>query len=188
MNLANQLTMLRIVLALAMFGALAMRTPACHLAAFGLFLAAIVTDWIDGYVARAMKTISAFGKVADPIADKILIIGALIALTREKLGVPLWAVFLIIARELVIGGMRILTTAQGKVPMAESWGKWKMGVQSVSVLLMVGILALRDRVPALPEWLGRAPYWLSVLCVLVAWNSAYLYYRQSRRVLQKSWE
>ncbi len=188
MNLANQLTMLRIALALAMFGALAARSPASHLAAFALFLAAIVTDWVDGYVARTMRTISAFGKVADPIADKILIIGALIALTRERLGVPLWAVFLIIARELVIGGMRILTTAQGKVPMAESWGKWKMGIQSTSVLAMVALLPLRDRLGTLPPWLARLPYWLTIACVLVAWNSAYLYYLQSKKVLQKSWE
>src|SRR5262249_12395279 len=122
MNLANQLTVLRIALGLATFLALTVHSPNAHLAALLMFLAATITDWIDGYVARAMKTISAFGKVADPIADKILIIGVLVALTREHLGIPLWAVFLIIARELLIGGMRILTTAQGKVPMADTWG------------------------------------------------------------------
>jgi CDP-diacylglycerol---glycerol-3-phosphate 3-phosphatidyltransferase len=188
MNLANQLTVLRIVLALATFGALTLRSPRAHLAAFALFLAAILTDWIDGYVARKMQTISPFGKVADPIADKILVIGTLIALTRDALGVPPWTVFLIIARELLIGGMRILTTAQGKVPMAEKWGKVKMGVQSVSVLLMIGILVVRDRLAETPEWLLRAPYWLAILCVVSAWQSAYVYFRQSQRVLEKSWE
>lgn len=189
MNLANQLTMLRIGLALATFVALTLHAPAAHLAALALFLAAIVTDWVDGYVARAMKTISAFGKVADPIADKILIIGVLVALTRDRLGIPLWTVFLIIARELLIGGVRILTTTQGKVPMAEAWGKWKMGIQSGSVLAMVAILSLRERfASATPAWVFSLPKWLSILCVAVAWGSAYLYYRQSRKVLEKSWE
>ena len=102
MNLANQLTVLRIGLALATFGALTVHWPAAHLGAFALFLAAIITDWVDGYVARTMKTISAFGKVADPIADKILIIGVLFALTREHLGIPMWTVLLIVVRELLI--------------------------------------------------------------------------------------
>lgn len=187
MTLANQLTLLRMGLAVAMVLALLQDQPPWHLAALALFLAATVTDWIDGYVARATQTISAFGKVADPIADKILVLGALIALPRHGLPVPLWGVFLIVARELLIGGMRVLASAHGKLPAAERWGKWKMGVQSVSVLLMIAVLAARERFPRLPEWVLRSPYWLTVLCVLVAWQSAYLYYRQSRKMLEKSW-
>lgn len=188
MNLANQLTVLRMALAVAMFAALMQRCAACHPAAFLLFLAAILTDWIDGYVARVTHTISAFGKVADPIADKILVLGALIALLHTKeLEIPLWGVFLIIARELLIGGIRILSSSQGNVPVAEAWGKWKMGIQSVSVLAMLGVLVLRERWPGAPPWLLRLPYPLTVLCVAVAWGSAYLYFRQSRKMLEKSW-
>ena len=185
MNLANQLTMLRIGLAVAVFIALMQPTSAPHVAAFFLFLAAIITDWIDGWVARRTNSISAFGKVADPIADKILVLGALIALlhTRE-LEIPLWGVFLILARELLIGGLRILASSQGKISGAEPWGKWKMGVQSVAVLMMVALLAAKDRVsPAL----AALPYYLTVLCVVVAWGSAALYFRQSRKMLEKTW-
>ncbi len=187
MNLANQLTMLRIVLALAMFAALMQSRPSFHLAAFLLFLAAMVTDWIDGYVARATGTISPFGKVADPIADKILVLGALLALIRTRdLEIPLWGVFLIIARELLIGGVRVLAGAQGKVLAAERWGKWKMGVQSGSVLAMLGVLVLGELWGA-PSWLLRLPYYLTLLCVLAAWSSAFFYFRQSRKMLENSW-
>ena len=188
MNLANQLTMLRVILALAVFWALMHGSPQSHIAAFFLFGAALLTDWIDGYVARATHTISVFGKIADPIADKILILGALIALIRTReLEIPLWGVFLIISRELLVGGLRILAGSQGKVPAAESWGKWKMAVQSLSVLAMLAVLVCRELFPRSPAWLMRLPYHLTILCVLVAWYSAALYFRQSRRLLERSW-
>ena len=188
MNLANQLTMARIIMALAMFLALMHSSPVWHIAALGLYVAALVTDWVDGYVARLTNTISAFGKIADPIADKILVLGALIALIeRRALDIPLWGVFLIVARDLLMGGVRTLAAVQGKVMAAEKWGKWKMGVQSVSVLLMLAILVVTENVPSAPAWLSRLPYHLTVLCVAVTWASAYFYYRQSRRMIESSW-
>jgi CDP-diacylglycerol---glycerol-3-phosphate 3-phosphatidyltransferase len=187
MTLANQLTMLRFVMALAMFAALLQPQAAAHLAAFTLFIAAIVTDWVDGYVARLTHSVSPFGKVADPIADKILVIGALIGLQRASAGIPLWAVFLIIARELLMGGIRVLTiTQQGQILAAERWGKISMGVQSGAVLVMLGLLVLHERFE-LPAAVLRLPYLLTVLCVLMAWSSAYLYMRQSRKLIEKSW-
>ena len=186
MNLANQLTMARILMALAMFFGLMQSSPAGHLAALGLFAAALVTDWVDGYVARRTHTTSAFGKIADPIADKILVLGALIALIKNReLDIPLWGVFLILARELLIGGMRTLAAAHGKTVAAERWGKWKMGVQSGAVLVMILILVLNDA--GAPAWLSRLPYHLTVLCVVAAWSSAYFYYRQTRGVITSSW-
>ncbi|MBI5629603.1 MAG: CDP-diacylglycerol--glycerol-3-phosphate 3-phosphatidyltransferase [Elusimicrobia bacterium] len=188
MNLANQLTMLRMGLALAMFLALMQKSVASHWAAFALFLAAIVTDWVDGYVARRTGTVSAFGKVADPIADKILVLGALIGLMRtQELAIPPWGVFLIIARELLIGGVRVLAGVNGKVLAADAWGKWKMGIQSVSVLLMLAILVFLESFPSPPAWVLRLPYHLTVLCVAAAWSSAFSYFRQSRKMLEKSW-
>ena len=187
MNLANQLTVGRILLALATFIALMRGSPDGHALAFALFLAAIITDWIDGWVARTTHSISAFGKIADPIADKILVLGGLLALTRAHVGIPLWAIFLIIARELLMGGLRALAGAQGKVLSAERWGKWSMAVQSTAVLAIIGFLVARERLPQVPAPLQQLPYFLTLLCALVAWLSAYLYYRQSRRMLEKSW-
>ncbi len=188
MNLANQLTMARILMALAMVLALMHANTGWHIAALGLYAAALVTDWVDGYVARLTNTISTFGKIADPIADKILVLGALIALIEKRaLDIPPWGVFLIVARDLLIGGVRTLAAVQGKVMAAEKWGKWKMGVQSGAVLLMLAILVVIENVADAPAWLERLPYPLTVLCVLLTWISAYFYYRQSRRMIENSW-
>jgi CDP-diacylglycerol--glycerol-3-phosphate 3-phosphatidyltransferase len=187
-NLANQLTMLRIALSVAMFAALMHPDPASHIAALGLYVAAIITDWVDGWVARRTNSTSPFGKILDPIADKILVLGALIALLKTReLGVPAIGVFLILARELLLGGLRTLAAAQGKVLAAERWGKWKMAVQSVSVLIMLGILVLGEHWPAMPKWLDRAPAVLTYVSVAATWISAYLYYRQTRGVIESSW-
>src|SRR5438105_15241527 len=128
MTLANRLTMLRVVLAVAVFAALMSDEAKWHAAAFAMFLAAVVTDWLDGCLARRTGTVSSFGKVADPIADKVLVLGTLISLVRLKeLQIPLWALFLMVLRELVIGGVRIIAGAQGKVLAADQWGKLKTG-------------------------------------------------------------
>lgn len=188
MSLPNRLTMLRIVLAAAVFGALMTDEPAWHAAALVMFLLAIVTDWLDGWLARRMKAVSPFGKVADPIADKILVLGTLIALIRMKeLQVPLWAVFLIVMRELVIGGVRVIAGAQGKVLSADKWGKIKTAVQLVAILAMIGVVVLRDRALAEP-WMVGSVYPLAVLCALLALSSLWSYLRQYRAMLEKSWE
>lgn len=190
MTLANRLTLLRIALAVAVMLALSTASEAWHLAAFFLFAAATITDWIDGYVARKTHSTSVFGKVADPIADKILVMGTFIALIRTReLDIPVWGVFLILARELLIGGLRILESSQGRVAGAEPWGKWKMGVQSGALLLMLLILSVSEYLGAsvTPSWVLQIPYYLTVLCVGMAWGSAYFYFQQSRKTLEKTW-
>ena len=189
MTLANQLTMARLAMALATCAALMVRAPALHIAALLLFVLAMITDWVDGYVARKTGSVSPFGKVADPIADKILVLGAMIGLSRAHVGVPLWAVFLIMARELVMGGVRVLTVSQqGKILAAERWGKISMVFQSSSVLGMIAVLVAREQAPQyLPGALDRLPYALSLACVVSAWGSMYMYLRQSRQLLEKSW-
>jgi len=187
MNLANRLTMLRVVLAAAVFGALMAPGPSWHGAALVMFLAAIVTDWLDGYYARRTNTVSPFGKIADPIADKILVLGTLLALIRHKeLDIPMWAVFLILMRELLIGGMRMLAAAQGKSIAAERTGKIKTVVQCIAVLLMVAVVVLRDRGLAAP-WLIKSAAPLTMLCAALALSSLWSYYRQYRQLLEKSW-
>ncbi len=188
MSLPNRLTMLRIVLAAAVFGALMADEPGWHAAAFVMFIVAIITDWLDGWLARRMKAVSSFGKVADPIADKILVLGTLIALIRTKeLEIPLWAVFLIVMRELVIGGVRVIAGAQGKVLSADKWGKIKTVIQLVAIMGMVGVVVLRDRGIAEP-WMIRSVYPLTVLCAVLALSSLWSYLVQYRALLEKSWE
>jgi CDP-diacylglycerol--glycerol-3-phosphate 3-phosphatidyltransferase len=187
MTLANRLTMLRIVLAAAVFAALLSDRPRWHEAALVLFLAAIVTDWLDGWLARRMKTVSAFGKVADPIADKILVLGTLIALIPTKeLAIPLWAVFVMVIRELIIAGVRVIAGAQGKVLAADRFGKTKTAIQLVIILLMVGIVVLHDRGLATERMISSV-YAMTVLCAVLAVSSLWSYLRQYRAMLEKSW-
>ena len=187
MNFANRLTMLRVVLAAAVFAALMARGANWHAAALAMFLAAIVTDWLDGYYARKMNLVSPFGKIADPIADKILVLGTLLALIRHRsLEIPMWAVFLILMREMLIGGMRMLAAAQGKSVAAERTGKIKTVVQCIAVLLMVGIVVLRDHGLA-PDWMISSAAPLTMLCAALALSSLWSYYRQYRQMLEKSW-
>jgi CDP-diacylglycerol---glycerol-3-phosphate 3-phosphatidyltransferase len=186
-TLANRLTMLRVVLAAAVFGALMAEGPRWHGAALAMFVAAIITDWLDGWLARRTNSVSHFGKIADPIADKILVLGTLLALIRHKeLDIPVWAVFLILMRELVIGGMRMLAAAQGKSIAAERTGKIKTVVQCIAVLLMLGIVVLRDRGLA-PAWLPSIAGPLTMLCAALALSSLFTYYRSYRAMLEKSW-
>ncbi|MDE2491681.1 MAG: CDP-diacylglycerol--glycerol-3-phosphate 3-phosphatidyltransferase [Elusimicrobia bacterium] len=187
MTLANRLTMLRVVLAAAVFGGVMADDPRWHELALVLFAAAIATDWLDGWLARRMNAVSHFGKIADPIADKILVLGTLLALIHHReLDIPLWAVFVMLMRELLIGGMRMLAAAQGKSIGAERSGKVKTVVQCVAVLLMLGIVVLRDRGLSRP-WMLDSAAPLTILCALIALSSLWAYYRQYRQLLEKSW-
>lgn len=189
MTLPNKLTLARGAMGLATFACLWSLDPALYAVAFGLYVAATITDWIDGYIARATQQLSPFGAMADPIADKVLVLGALIACTRIRwLQIPVWAVFLIIVRELVVGGLRALAGAQGKLLAAERWGKWKMGIQSGSIIVILLILVARDTLRyVLPPELFKLPQFLTLLSMAVTVGSGALYIRQNLPLLESTW-
>ncbi|MBI4423241.1 MAG: CDP-diacylglycerol--glycerol-3-phosphate 3-phosphatidyltransferase [Elusimicrobia bacterium] len=189
MTLPNKLTVIRGVLGLATFGCLFTQEPAGYAVALVLYVAATITDWVDGYIARRTHSASPFGAMADPIADKVLVLGALIACTRIRwLQVPVWAVFLIIVRELVIGGLRALAGAQGRLLAAERWGKWKMGIQSGSVIAILLLLVWADTLHGrVPESARLLPWLLTLLSMAVTVASGVLYLLQNRRLLESSW-
>lgn len=105
-------------------------------AAGGIFIIAAITDLLDGYIARSKKIITTFGKFLDPIADKLLVSAALIALIQVR-GLNGWFVFIILAREFVVTGIRLLAAAEGKVIAAGIWGKIKMFSQIFAILLIL---------------------------------------------------
>lgn len=189
MTLPNKLTLGRLLLALITFACIWLQTPAAYAAALGLYLLATITDWVDGYIARRTDSVSTFGEMADPLADKVLVIGALIAFVRVPgLGVPAWAVFLIVVRELLIGGLRALAAAQGVVLAADRSGKLKMVVQSVSVILILILMtAVAYGFGPVPLWIRNAPYYLVLLSMLVALLSGFQYAYNARGMLRKSW-
>ena len=184
MTLANKLTMARLALALLTFACLWTQRPGLYPWALALYAVATVTDWVDGFVARRTGSVSAFGALADPVADKILVIGALIAFIRiPDIEVPNWAVFLIVVRELVVGMLRALFAVTGKVHSAGKAWKWSMAVQSACVLAMLAALCF----PFSGPWASGLPFALTLVCLAASWSSGGLYLYQARAQLRKSW-
>jgi CDP-diacylglycerol---glycerol-3-phosphate 3-phosphatidyltransferase len=143
MNLANKLTISRIVLAGIFILFLFIRGPGAKFMALAIFMAACITDYYDGYIARRTNSVTSFGKLMDPIADKILVLGAFLAFVQMNV-IPAWTVIIIITREFVITGIRILALSQKKVLAAESGGKHKTVSQMVAVIAMLIFLIIRD--------------------------------------------
>ncbi|MBU4342956.1 MAG: CDP-diacylglycerol--glycerol-3-phosphate 3-phosphatidyltransferase [Candidatus Omnitrophica bacterium] len=143
MNLANKLTISRIILAAIFILFLFIQGVAAKFAALGLFLIACLTDYYDGIVARKTNSATDFGKLMDPIADKILILGAFLAFVEMKI-VPAWMVMVIIARELIITGIRVLALSKKKVLSAEIAGKHKTISQMVAVISILIFLIIRE--------------------------------------------
>ncbi len=135
MNLPNKLTMLRVLL-VPFFVAFLMyepKIPMLKWAALLVFIVASLTDMLDGMLARKLGLITNFGKFADPLADKMLVCSALVCLS--VLGwVPVWMTLVVIIREFIISGFRLVAAEQGKVIAASWWGKWKTAVTMIAVI------------------------------------------------------
>lgn len=101
-----------------------------------LFLLAAVTDTLDGYLARRRGMVTTLGKFLDPLADKLLIVTALIALIPAR-GIPVWMVIIIVGREIAVTGLRSIAAAQGMVIAAGSWGKYKTFLEVLSVFFLI---------------------------------------------------
>ena len=135
-NLPNVLTLLRILLVPVLVVALTVETENGDTLAAAVFALAALTDGLDGYLARSRQSITTFGKVMDPVADKLLIAAALISLVSlERLDA--WVAMVIIAREFAVSGLRIAAGVQGVVIPASWLGKAKTIVQVVAVLALI---------------------------------------------------
>lgn len=146
MNLANQLTLVRIILIpLFMIFALSRMAYGQVIAAF-IFLLAAITDGLDGYIARSRKEVTNLGKIIDPLADKLLISAALISLVELNL-ISGWVTFIIIAREFAVTGLRTVAAAEGYVIAASPLGKLKTISQIVAI---IAILLQDLPIPFLP--------------------------------------
>ncbi|MDI9502034.1 MAG: CDP-diacylglycerol--glycerol-3-phosphate 3-phosphatidyltransferase [Tissierellia bacterium] len=134
MNLANKLTIARVLLIPVFI--LVYYTSGVGFWAALVFGIATITDTLDGYIARSRKLITTFGKFADPLADKILVTSALILLVGSRI-IPAWAVILIIAREFIVTGFRILAASERITIAASPLGKLKTITQFVAILLLL---------------------------------------------------
>ncbi len=136
LNLPNVLTLLRILLVPVLVVALLDGTSNGDLLAAIVFALASATDAMDGYLARSRNAITSFGKLMDPIADKLLIIAALVALVSQG-RLPGWIAMVIIARELTVTITRMQATQQGVIIAANWWGKAKTIVQVAAVFCVI---------------------------------------------------
>ena len=137
MNTPNKLTILRmIMIPFFVFFMLADMGNAGKYTALVLFIAASLTDTLDGYLARKYNQVTNFGKFMDPLADKLLVCSALICL-MDVGKLPSWAVIVIISREFIISGFRLVASDNGIVIAASWWGKSKTISQMVMIILMI---------------------------------------------------
>ncbi len=139
MNLPNKLTTARMLLAIPFIyfleGAETNGTIFRYIA-FLLFVVASLTDWLDGYLARKHNLVTDFGKLMDPLADKILVISAMVIFV--SLGwLPSWMSIVVIAREFLISGIRTLAATQGEVIPAGNLGKYKTTTQMIVIIIML---------------------------------------------------
>src|SRR3954447_1989512 len=138
LNVPNVLTLLRILLVPVLVVALLEATPNGSAVAAAVFALAAITDGLDGYIARSRRCTTTFGKVMDPIADKLLIAAALITLVSLQ-RVPAWVAMVIIAREFAVSGLRVAAGQQGVVIPASPLGKVKTIVQVGTVFTLIAV-------------------------------------------------
>src|SRR5882762_2433201 len=178
MNLPNSLTLLRIFFVPLLIVVLLTRSPNVELWGFHMrfefwgvliMLAAAATDWADGYFARRRKEITTLGILLDPIADKLLISAAFIALVDMHL-VPAWMVVIIIGREFTVLGLRNIASAEGFTIAASALGKTKMVLQ----VFAVAVLIVGARHPSIRP-VSTVLLWLVVISALV--SAAQYFYR-----------
>ncbi len=155
MNLANKLTMLRILMIPVFIAVLVYskdRDIVYRYIALGIFIIASVTDALDGYVARKYNMITDFGKLMDPLADKILVSSALIILI-ELGNISSWVVSIVIAREFIISGIRLIATEKNIIIAASPLGKLKTVSQMLSVILMLLSIEAISSITDISIWL-----------------------------------
>jgi len=154
LNLPNALTVVRIMLVPVLVAALLGNTPGGDVLAAVVFALASLTDFVDGYLARSRDSVTTFGKLMDPLADKLLIVAALVSLVSLH-RLAAWVAMVIIARELAVTVLRLAATQAGVVMAASMWGKLKTVLQIAAILAVIAVH-------------GQPPWVLALLYAAVA--------------------
>ncbi|PYJ21687.1 MAG: CDP-diacylglycerol--glycerol-3-phosphate 3-phosphatidyltransferase [Verrucomicrobia bacterium] len=143
MNWANRLTLSRLLLTVLFVLALNSSWQYARTSALIIFLIAGLTDFIDGEIARRYGVITNFGKLMDPLVDKIMMAAAFISLVPLK-AVPAWAATTVVARDFLITGLRLMASAKGQILPAESLGKQKTSWQIITVIFFLALLSMPE--------------------------------------------
>ena len=175
MNTPNKLTIARMIIVpfLVIFLLTGWGGEANRYISLTLFVGASGTDWFDGYLARKNNLVTNFGKFMDPLADKLLVCSAMICMIDLK-RLPAWFVIIIIAREFIISGFRLIAAENGIVIAANYWGKFKTASQMIMIILLIlhfdGIFVILEQIFI----------WLSLALTII---SLITYIWQNRTVL-----
>lgn len=190
LNLPNQLTVLRLGMCGLMIISMSFEWRYAATTALVIFILASLTDWVDGAIARSRNLVTDLGKLLDPLADKILIIGALIALLERHVA-PMWMVVIIMAREFLISGLRQIAASKQKILAAERIGKHKTISQIVAILaslayLSLGEFGLQNNTPAYYLAKAQMPlYWFALIITVL---SGAFYFSKNAAILSESLE
>lgn len=155
MNLPNKLTIARVIMIpfFVLFLLSGLAGPASKWIALAIFIIASLTDLLDGHIARKHNLVTNFGKFMDPLADKLLVCAAMICLV-EMGKLPAWIVIVIISREFIISGFRLVASDKGVVIAASWWGKFKTTFQMVMIVLMIADIAALSIVTQIVMWIA----------------------------------
>ncbi len=188
-QLPNHLTMSRFWMTAVMMVCLSIHftdtahQTAAYIAALAIFILASVTDALDGYLARNFFGVTSFGKLMDPLADKVLVSAAFIGFVEQG-SIAAWMVVLIIAREFMVTGMRLLMIEKGIVMPAGPWGKIKTTVQMIAICFY--FFGLIWECPYLPAPGTPFAWWLGLgAAVLTAWSGVVYFWQQRHTIWEK---
>ena len=193
MNLPNKLTMLRIILTPVFLAVLYWGFPGADYMALAIFIIASLTDLMDGKIARKYNLVTDFGKFADPLADKILVVAAMLWFV-ECGRMPAWMVMIVITREFAVSGLRMIASDNGRVIAAGRSGKVKTASTMVCIVLM---LLMGPSLAAYQSgnYLGAVPWdryisWADAVCVwvitLTTLYSGVEYFVKNKDVIQSA--
>jgi len=170
LNLPNQLTSLRLILAVIMFCVMAWGSATTYMVALVLFLLAVATDWLDGFYARRYGQVTTLGRILDPFADKVIICGTFIFLVAVpkmveiRYGLQAWMVVVIVGRELLVTALRSFLEERGADFSAKMAGKLKMVLQCVAAGTALFYLSFTSELAGSPSWI----WWPMVVSIWAA--------------------
>lgn len=175
MNLPNRLTLARIFLVPVFLLVISIKIPYGDYLAAAVFILAASTDGLDGYFARKNKMVTRFGKVMDPLADKLLVTAALVSLVGLQRLSP-WVAVIIIGREFAVSGLRTLAASEGTVISASKLGKYKTVSQIIAIVVMF--------LPQLPYYSILANATMTIAVIFTVW-SGMDYYSKNWHAIKK---
>jgi len=200
MNLPNKLTSSRFFLAALLMVLLVVDFRFSKTLALLVFIVAALTDYLDGQLARKKYGVTNFGKLMDPLADKVMVCAALVGFVEIRMHsggpslVPAFVVVIIIAREFLVTGLRLLAASQGKVLAAGNWGKHKTAWQMIAIIwTLAGLALLHDILPA-GELHGQVQHWfpysvwaaMAVVVAITVISGGIYFFEQRQMILESS--